>query len=181
MKIIAGKHKGKYIAAPKNLPVRPTTGMAKEALFNILGNYFYFDEVTVLDLFAGTGNICFEFVSRGTQQVTAVDQYFGCTKFIAKIAKELKAPINVIKSDVFKYLEKSTSTFDIIFADPPYNFTTNQFSTIEELVFKRNLLSKEGVLIIEHSKHTSLNDLPYFSYFKKYGGTVFSFFEWNLK
>ena len=73
MRIVSGKYKGRRIVAPKNLPVRPTTDMAKEALFNILNNTYYFDEISVLDLFSGIGSISLEFGSRGTTDITAVD------------------------------------------------------------------------------------------------------------
>ncbi len=177
MRIISGKHKSKRISAPKNLPVRPTTDMAKESLFNIINNLYYFDTISVIDLFAGTGNISYEFASRGTTEIHAVDAHFGCVKFINKIAKELDLPINAFKMDVYKFLEKSPLKTDIIFADPPYDFVEKEFLKIVDLVFERNMLTEEGVLIVEHSKHTSLTEHPKFSYDKRYGGSVFSFFE----
>lgn len=177
MRIISGKQKGRKISAPKKLPVRPTTDMAKEALFNILNNTYYFDAISVTDLFSGTGNISYEFASRGTSQIYAVDADFGCVKFINGISKEFDFNINVIKSDVYKFLEKSSLQTDVIFADPPYNFEADQFLKIVNLVFERSLLLDDGVLIIEHSKHTKLAEHPKFSYSKKYGGNVFSFFE----
>jgi 16S rRNA (guanine966-N2)-methyltransferase len=177
MRIISGIYKSRKIVAPKNLPVRPTTDMAKESLFNILNNTYYFDELVVLDLFAGTGNISYEFASRGTEEIVCVDQDFGCIKFINETAKSFKMPIQTIKSDVFKYLEKSTFKANIIFADPPYNFTDEAFSKIPELVFQNNLLLEDGLLIIEHSKHTDLSNLQNFSFTKSYGGNKFSFFE----
>ncbi|MFD0836148.1 16S rRNA (guanine(966)-N(2))-methyltransferase RsmD [Mariniflexile aquimaris] len=177
MRIISGIYKSRKIVAPKNLPVRPTTDMAKESLFNILNNTYYFDELVVLDLFAGTGNISYEFASRGTEDILCVDQDFGCIKFINETANSFKMPIQTIKSDVFKYLEKSTFKANIIFADPPYNFTEEAFSKIPELVFQNNLLLEDGLLIIEHSKHTDLSNLQNFSYTKSYGGNKFSFFE----
>ncbi len=177
MRIISGKYKSKHIQAPKKLPVRPTTGMAKEALFNILNNLFYFNEISVLDLFAGTGNISFEFVSRGTKNITSVDSFFGCIKFINKISQDLNEDIHTVKSDVFKFLEKSKTSYDVIFADPPYHFETTSFEKIADLVFQNNIINKEGLLIIEHSKHTNLSNHPKFSYSKKYGGNMFSFFE----
>lgn len=177
MRIISGKYKSRKIVAPKNLPVRPTTDMAKESLFNILNNHFYFDAVSVLDLFAGTGNISYEFASRGTEQITCIDQDFGCIKFINQTAEKFDMPINTIKSDVFKFLEKASNQFDIVFADPPYAFTDEAFAKIPELVFKNNLLLENGLLIIEHSKHTDLSNLKYFAYSKSYGGNKFSFFE----
>ncbi|UNY98658.1 RsmD family RNA methyltransferase [Zhouia spongiae] len=177
MRIISGKHKGKRLTAPKKLPVRPTTDFAKEALFNILNNNYYFDELTVLDLFAGTGNISYEFASRGAINITSVDGNTGCIQFISKTARELDFPIRPVKSDVYKFLEKTVEKADIIFADPPYDFSLEDFTKIPELVFSKELLAEEGMLIIEHSKHTDLSGLPQFSYLKRYGGSVFSFFE----
>jgi len=164
MRIISGLYKSRKIVAPKNLPVRPTTDMAKEGLFNVLNNLYYFDDISVLDLFAGTGNISYEFASRGTTNLICVDQDFGCIKFINQTAETFNMPIQTIKSDVFKYLEKANIQTNIIFADPPYGFEDEQFFLIPELVFKNNLLLEEGLLIIEHSKHTNLSDQNHFSY-----------------
>ncbi len=177
MRIISGKHKGRRLSAPKNLPVRPTTDMAKESLFNILNNLYYFDTISVIDLFAGTGNISFEFASRGTQEITAIDSHYACVKYIYNTAKELELDINSLKSDVYRFLEKTPLKADIIFADPPYNFEPEQFLKIVDLVFERNLLNEEGLLIVEHSKHTKLSEHPKFSYNKRYGGNMFSFFK----
>ena len=177
MRIVSGKYKGRRITAPKKLPVRPTTDMAKEALFNILNNQYYFDAVSVIDLFAGTGNISYEFASRGTLQILSVDENYGCIKFINETADSFEMSINTVKSDVFKFLEKSNQTATIIFADPPYEFTLEQFSKIPELVFKNQLLEENGQLIVEHSKYTDLSQLENYSYSKNYGGNVFSFFE----
>jgi 16S rRNA (guanine(966)-N(2))-methyltransferase RsmD len=177
MRIVSGEHKGRKIIAPKKLPVRPTTDMAKESLFNILNNLYYFDEISVLDLFAGTGNISYEFASRGTEQIISVDKDFGCTKFISETSETLEMSIQAIKSDVFKFLESSNQKFSVIFADPPYNFDLEMFSKIPELVFSNNLLEDDGVLIVEHSKHTNLSGLENYSHSKSYGGNVFSFFE----
>ena len=177
MRIISGHFKSRRITAPKNLPVRPTTDMAKESLFNILNNLFYFDDISVLDLFAGTGNISYEFASRGTNQITSVDQDFGCIKFINDTSEKFEMPIQTIKSDVFKFLEKTTLQAHIIFADPPYSFSDEQFTKIAELVFQNNVLANDGILIIEHSKHTDLSSLRHYNYSKSYGGNMFSFFE----
>lgn len=177
MRIISGKLKGRKLLAPKKLPVRPTTDMAKEALFNILNNQFYFDEISVLDLFAGTGNISYEFASRGTEQILAVDSHFGCIKFINQTADQFDLPIQTIKADVFKFLENTKQKHDLIFADPPYDFSIEVFEKIPQLVFENDLLETEGVLIVEHSKHTNLSHLEHFEYAKHYGGNAFSFFE----
>ncbi|WP_223035066.1 RsmD family RNA methyltransferase [Hanstruepera marina] len=177
MRIISGQYKGRRISAPKKLPVRPTTDMAKEALFNIINNQFYFDEISVLDLFSGTGNISYEFASRGTQDITCVDANFGCVKFINETSEGFNMGLKTVKSDVYKYLETAAKQYTIIFADPPYDFSTEHFSKIPELVFNNSLLEENGMLIIEHSKHTSLEHLPHFSFSKSYGGNMFSFFE----
>jgi len=177
MRIISGKYKGKRLYAPKKLPVRPTTDMAKEGLFNILNHHYIFSQVTLLDLFAGTGNISYEFASRGSEHITAVDTHYGCVGYIKNTAKELDFKIDTIKSDVYSYLEKVKRKSDIIFADPPYDFTKEQFTKIAELVFENELLHEDGLLIIEHSKHTKLDDVSNFSNARKYGGSVFSFFE----
>ncbi|WP_274475433.1 RsmD family RNA methyltransferase [Mangrovimonas aestuarii] len=177
MRIISGKYKGRKIVAPKKLPVRPTTDMAKEALFNIVNNLYYFDSISVLDLFSGTGNISYEFASRGTTEITAVDQNFGCIKFINQTAESFDMPIRTIKSDVFKFLEQSKQKYTLIFADPPYDIGDDEFAKVPVLVFENDLLENEGVLIVEHAKHTNLSSLPHFSYSRSYGGSVFSFFE----
>ena len=177
MRIISGIFKGRKLEPPKKLPVRPTTDMAKESLFNILNNQFYFDEVSVLDLFSGTGNISLEFASRGSQDITSVDSNFHCIKFITEMANKFEMPIQVFKSDALKFIESTTKKYTIIFADPPYAFTDEEFSKIPELVFQHKLLEENGLLIIEHSKHTDLSTLEHYSSSRNYGGCVFSFFE----
>ena len=168
MRIISGTNKGKRLIAPKKLPVRPTTDMAKEALFNILNNNFQFSQLSVLDLFSGTGNIAYEFASHGSKEITAVDANYDCVKFIKKTAQELDFNITTIKSDVFKFLEKAYVKADIIFADPPYDFDEKEFLKIPEIVFEKNLLNPNGQLIIEHSKHTNLSDFPNFIEARRY-------------
>lgn len=177
MRIISGTYKGRRITAPKKLPVRPTTDMAKEALFNILRNQYNLNRVEVLDLFAGTGNISYEFGSRGAEQITAVDLHAACVKFIEQTAREFEMPVNAVKSDVLQYLEKTAGKYDIIFADPPYDFETDTFLRIVNLVFETEKLKEDGTLVIEHSKHTSLEDHPRHTETRKYGGSAFSFFS----
>lgn len=179
MRIISGKFKGRRISPPKNLPVRPTTDMSKEALFNVLNNHFHFENLKVLDLFAGTGNISYEFASRGSNNITSVDGDFGCVKFIKQTASEFDFNIAAIKSDVLKFIEKSNSKYNIIFADPPYALDQKMFDTIVLSVFTHDLLEEEGMMIIEHSKYTKLDHLIHFSFKKSYGGSIFSFFEMN--
>jgi len=177
MRIISGKYKGKRLVAPKKLPVRPTTDMAKEGLFNILNNQYNFSKLSVLDLFAGTGNISFEFASRGTDMIICVDAHYACLGYIKNTTKELDLAITTIKSDVYHYLEKVPQKFDVIFADPPYDFALEQFKKIADLVFENELLKEDGVLIIEHSKYTLLDEVEHFDNSRKYGGSVFSFFK----
>lgn len=179
MRIISGKYKGRRINPPKNLPVRPTTDMCKEALFNILNNNFNFSGLKVLDLFSGTGSISYEFASRGSEPIVSVDGDMGCVNFIKKTAKEFDFDITAIKSDVFKFLEKSKGSYDIIFADPPYDMDQKDFEKIIEIICENELLEKDGMMIIEHSKYTSLEHMENFSYAKNYGGSVFSFFEYE--
>lgn len=176
MRIISGKHKGRHLMAPKNLPVRPTKDMAKEALFNILNNQYYFADIKVLDLFAGTGNISYEFASRGVAAITAVDMDMGCITYINKVSIQLELGIQALKNDVFSFLSKNSGQFDIIFADPFYDMDEADFAKIPELVFANNTLLADGVLVIEHSKRMNLGDLPNFQNSRKYGGSVFSFF-----
>lgn len=177
MRIISGKHKGRNLLAPKKLPVRPTKDMAKEGLFNILHNTYYFPDLKVLDLFAGTGNISYEFSSRGVGSILAIDAHAGCIQFIDKTVALLDMDIRTLKSDVFTFLQQNTAQFDIIFADPFYDMDLVDFEKLPQLVFEKDLLLEDGVLIIEHSNKTGLEHLPHFNNSRKYGGSVFSFFK----
>jgi 16S rRNA (guanine966-N2)-methyltransferase len=177
MRIISGKYKGRRISPPKGLPVRPTTDMSKEALFNVINNHFSFESLKILDLFAGTGNISYEFASRGSAPITSVDGDFGCVKFIKQVAAEYDFNIAATKSDVFKFLERNNASFDIIFADPPYALDQKIFEKIVLLIFEKNTLNDDGMMIIEHSKYTKLDHMDNFSFKKTYGGSIFSFFE----
>jgi 16S rRNA (guanine(966)-N(2))-methyltransferase RsmD len=179
MRIISGKYKGRRIIPPKNLPVRPTTDMSKEAVFNVLNNHFNFSELKILELFAGTGSISYEFASRGCSPILCVDGDMGCVNFIKKTAKEFEFDITAIKIDVFKFLEKHHGNYDIIFADPPYNLAQNEFEKIIELIFENELLDDQGMLVVEHSKYTKLEHMANFSFQKNYGGSVFTFFEFD--
>jgi 16S rRNA (guanine966-N2)-methyltransferase len=176
MRIIGGRLKGIRFNAPESLPVRPTTDMAKEALFNILYNTYDFEECEVLDLFCGTGNISFEFASRGIKKVTAVDKHSGCVYWVKSIIDkyDLKE-IALQKADVFKFLEQPRQTYQIIFADPPYNLPT--IPLIPELVMKNKLLSDNGLLIVEHPSLFKLNGQPGYKETRRYGNSSFSFFE----
>ena len=177
MRIISGNHKGRRLRAPKKLPVRPTTDMAKEALFNILSNRFDFDKLKVLDLFSGTGNISYEFCSRGTTFIQAIEKDRRCIKYIQETSKLLEMPIEAVNLDAFTYLEKTIQKYNIIFADPPYALDQTNFSKLVHTIFERKLLKANGICIIEHSKHTNLSFIKNFIELKTYGGNCFSFFE----
>ena len=181
MRIIGGIHRGKTIHVTKGMDVRPTTDFAKEGLFNILNNKLDFEGLEVLDLFSGTGNIAFEFASRGAT-VTCLDKNFECIRFISDTTKKLNLKINTLKGDVFKFLKTLSSTssptgnqkYDLIFADPP--FALENIPEIHQWVFQNNLLKDGAWLIIEHGPTTKLTELPHFFEQRKYGNVNFSFF-----
>lgn len=176
MRIISGILKSRRISPPKNLPVRPTTDMAKEALFNILHNQYGLESMVALDLFSGTGSIAFEFYSRECEHITAVDQNIKCIRFIRSTKENLKMDsLEVVQANCFSFLKSTWKKYDIIFADPPYDMP--DFAKIVELVFERNLINPEGVLIVEHSKDTNLSHFPAYVTTRNYGSVHFSFFE----
>ncbi|MCK5338185.1 MAG: 16S rRNA (guanine(966)-N(2))-methyltransferase RsmD [Bacteroidales bacterium] len=176
MRIIGGDHKGRRIHAPAGLPVRPTTDMAKEALFNILHNYYDFEGIKVLDLFAGIGSISYEFASRDAAEVHSVEMNPRCVNFITETSRKLDLKnLFVIRANVFTYLKRSGKKFDIIFADPPYDL--EGIETIPDLVFENDLLDKEGWLIVEHSAGIDFSAHPNFDQNRKYGKVNFSMFS----
>ncbi len=176
MRIIGGTLKGLRLNPPKNLPVRPTTDLAKEALFNILQNQIEFDEITVLDLFSGTGNITYEFASRGAKQVVAVDRSMHCINYIKDTSRQHGlSTIKTFKADIFKYLQLETEQYDLIFADPPYDL--NQIPEIPKIIFDKELLATDGLLIVEHQSMQNLSIHPAFVEVRKYGHSSFSFFK----
>ncbi len=150
--------------------------MAKEALFNILSNQLEITELKVLDLFSGTGNISLEFASRDALQITAVDLNFGCYNYLKNTSKEQNLnQIKAVKADVFKFLKQETDQFDFIFADPPFDLS--RIPEIPSLIFERNLLSENGMLVIEHQSMQDLSAHPKFIEKRKYGYSAFSFFK----
>jgi len=176
MRIISGIHKGRTIHPPKNLPVRPTTDFAKEAIFNILNNHFDYENCKVLDLFCGTGNITYEFASRECNDITSIDSDHHCAAFVKKSIEEYKmTQVRVIKSDVFSFLKNAFGNYDIIFADPPYDL--DKINTIPDLIFQQNLLKENGWLIVEHGPKTNFSQHPRFKEHRKYGNVNFSIFE----
>lgn len=175
MRIISGKFGGRRFVPPGKIPARPTTDKAKEALFNILSNRYDLSETRVLDLFAGTGNISFEFVSRGCPEIIAVERNFSGIAFIKKTVEELGIQeLSPVRADVFKFLRAESSTFDLIFADPPYDL--HNFPDIVHIVFERKMLNENGCLIVEHSGLVNTGGLPGFGERRQYGQSSFSFF-----
>lgn len=176
MRIISGKFGRRLIKPPKNLPIRPTTDLAKESLFNILNNKTEFRGKTALDLFSGTGSLAYEFVSRGCTHVLAVEQNHACVRFIQQTAEEYgMEELKVIRGDVFRFIKSAMGTFDIIFADPPYSM--ENIPEISLKIFERGLLKDEAWLIIEHPGEIDLSDQEHFVEHRKYGKVNFSFFQ----
>ena len=175
MRIISGSHRGR-ILRPQGLPVRPTTDMAKESLFNILNNYIDFESVNVMDLFAGTGSISLEFASRGSNSILSIDNNGRCIDYIVKMAAELKfSNLSVIRASVFAFLARPAGKYDVIFADPPYDL--NDREKIPGLIFDNNWLADNGWFILEHDKSISFKDFPFFMEERQYGKIHFSFFR----
>ncbi len=177
MRIIKGSHQRRLIHVPAGLPVRPTTDMAKESLFNILSNEIDFEGLAALDLFSGTGSIAYEMASRGCGKIVAVDQHPKCTQFITETAKLLQmSSLQVIRADVFRFLKSLSSPFDLIFADPPYDLPKEQYDEMLSTVLEKNLLKEEGILVLEHSKNIRFIDHPNIFDTRRYGKVHFSFF-----
>lgn len=176
MRIISGAYRGKQIHPPKNFKARPTTDFAKESLFNILLNKYDMDELDVLDLFSGTGSITYEFVSRGARSVVAIEKELAHFNFIRKTCQELKTDlVTVIRGDVFRYLNRPSQSFDIIFADPPYD--NPLLDTLPDLIFNTKILAKDGTFILEHPGNHTFTSHGHFAEHRKYGGVNFSFFR----
>ncbi len=178
MRIIGGQFKGRRFNPPaKNWPTRPTTDFAKEGLFNILANHLDFEELKVLDLFGGTGNHSYEFISRGCRDVTYVDQFPGCLKFVRETAKKLdiESYIRIFKSDVFKFIERNGEKYDYIFAGPPYALPT--IDSIPDLVLDKGMLKEDGWFVMEHNPNHSYETHERCFMVRNYGKTIFSFFK----
>ena len=175
MRIISGSHKGRRILAPKKLPVRPTTDRSKEGLFNILQHRLNFKSLNVLDLFSGTGNISYEFASRGVANIAAVDQNRHCVNFIKKTAIDLELNIEISQCDSISFLEKKTSHYDLIFGDPPYDWVTEAYFVL--ILEAKKSLNESGLIILEHSAFIDLSTGQGFDFSRTYGGSVFSFFK----
>lgn len=180
MRIISGTLKGRRIEPKEELPVRPTTDMARESLFNILNNYVDYEESTVMDLFSGTGAVAFEFVSRGAKSVTAVEINNRCVDFIRKTAEKFGIDnMQVVRADVFDMLKRAYRKFDIVFADPPYS--SPDLPKLPDIVFEKGILTDDGIFILEHPAEHSFEDHPHFWQHRRYGKVNFTFFATKLE
>lgn len=176
MRIITGKYRGKQIHTPINLPVRPTTDFAKESLFNILNNIVDIESLNVLDLFAGTGSISYEFFSRGSELVTAIDIDPHCVAFINKMALSMKAEnLEAVREDVFQFLNHPFGEYDLVYADPPYDM--KGIDTLPDLVLGSSILKENAWFILEHSRDHDFSRHLGFDRHRKYGNVNFSFFR----
>ncbi|MBC8172708.1 MAG: RsmD family RNA methyltransferase [Chitinophagales bacterium] len=175
MRIVAGKLKGRRFQPPKNIPARPTTDFAKEGLFNILTNHFDLEDVSFLDLFAGTGSLSYEMASRGSSDIVSVEKDGRSAAFIKKSAEEFHLNINVMQLDVFQYLRNTKRKFDIIFAGPPY--ALENLAELPNEIFELQLLATNGWFILEHNPHHNFDLHLNFKNKRNYGSTIFSIFE----
>ncbi len=176
MRIISGRFKGRRFTPPTNITARPTTDFAKESLFNLINNQMDIEGCTTLDLFAGTGSISYEFVSRDCLHATAVEMSDKHISYIRKIITQLKIDnLKVYKQDVFRYLANSAGSYDLIFADPPYQL--DNIMDIPDAVFNNSRLNADGLLIVEHGSKTSFTEHKNFTEHRNYGNVHFSFFK----
>ena len=176
MRIVSGKYKGRAINPPRNLRARPTTDFAKENLFNVLGNLVDFEQCDVLDLFAGTGSISYEFASRGARSVISVEINPVHYNFIRQTAAQLGiGNLYPVKANAFLYLKSCTKQFDVIFSDAPYDLEGSE--QVVKLVLAGNLLRPEGIFIFEHSKKMDFSACEEFWQLRSYGSVQFSFFK----
>ncbi len=179
MRIVGGKHKGRVFNPPmKKWKTRPTTDFAKEGLFNVLQNYLDLSACSAIDLFAGTGNISFELLSRGVNSIQIVEKYGPCIAFIKSIMNELdndESNIVYFKGDVFKFLNTSRSNVDLVFADPPYDFKF--YPKLVEKVLELKGFNEGGLFVLEHDKRNHFEDHSHFDFSRIYGNVIFSFFR----
>lgn len=176
MRIITGQYKGRHFDIPRTFKARPTTDFAKENIFNVLNGYIDFDGASALDLFAGTGSISLEMLSRGCRPVVSVEGDRDHARFIAECMKKIGTADNVlVRGDVFRFVKKCHSQFDLIFADPPY--ALGQLPQIPQLVLDSGILSDGGIFVFEHGKHNDFSDHPRFVEHRSYGSVNFSLFR----
>jgi len=176
LRIIGGKYRGRRIVPPRGFKARPTTDFARESLFNILNNRIDFGEIRVLDLFAGTGSISYEFASRGAREVDLVEKDMKHISGIRRIIKDMGIDnIRSIHIDTRTYLKICTVKYDVVFADPPYDLPW--LKEIPDLVFESGVIKEEGFFILEHPRNMSFSKHKLFFEHRNYGGVNFSFFR----
>ncbi len=177
MRVISGIYKRRRFDVPSNFKARPTTDFAKENLFNVLSNLIDFENhVTALDLFAGTGSISIELVSRGCDKVVSIEKDPQHFAFIRQVMDTVKTDrCFPIRGDVFRYIERCNERYDLIFADPPYEL--KGLDTIPSLIFEHGLLKEDGLLVLEHGKQNNFEDDPHFMERRVYGSVNFSLFR----
>lgn len=174
MRIISGEYRNRKLATPEDLSIRPTMDRSKEALFNIIGMDIY--DARFLDLFAGSGSIGIEALSRGASKVTCVDNNINSIKIINKNNEIVEGQINVVKSDCVRFVEANTSQWDFIFMDPPYDIDLHIVNKLLEIIFTNNLLLENGKVIIELASDTKFEHPLVYDY-RKYGASSFYFFK----
>lgn len=176
MRIISGIHGGRRISPPANMPhTRPTTDIAKEGLFNIIQNNLDIESLKTLDLFGGTGCISYELASRGATEQVIVEKDPKMYAFIQKTIEVLNFKhINVIKQDVFSFMQFTKEKYDLIFAGPPYALTT--IDELPRMVFKQQLLNKGGWFVLEHTPRNDYKKFEHYNKERNYGTTIFSIF-----
>ena len=176
MRIVSGKFRGIRFEPPKDITARPTTDFAKENIFNVLGNLIDFEGLRVLDLFAGTGSISYEFLSRGAESVTAIEMSQTHINFIQKTAQKLKIDnLTIYRSDVFRFLQKASASYDVVFADPPYQMPN--ISDLPTLVLEAGVLKEEGIFLLEHGRQNDFSCNPRLFDSRHYGNVHFSLFR----
>lgn len=175
MRIIRGKYGRRRFDVPHNITARPTTDFARENIFNVLENLEDFESKSACDLFAGTGAVSFEFLSRGCSYVTSVEKASTQARFIKSVAEKLgDENLHLIRGDVFKFIAEDQRAYDFVFADPPYDHP--RFDEIPELILNSNLVKPGTIVIIEHSKDRDYSMLPGFNQRRAYGSVNFSIF-----
>lgn len=176
MRIITGQYKGRHFDIPRAFKARPTTDFAKENIFNVLQGYVDFEGAEALDLFAGTGSISLELVSRGCAKVVSVEADRDHAHFIRECFKKLGEECDIlVKGDVFRFLKTCKQQFDFIFADPPY--ALKELPLIPDLVLDGGLLKEEGIFVFEHGKNNDFSSHPRFIEHRSYGSVNFSLFR----
>ena len=178
MRIITGKYKGRHFDIPRTFKARPTTDFAKENIFNVMLQIADFDGATALDLFAGTGSITLELLSRGCSRVVSVEKDRDHHRFICQCLEKLnvgRSEAIALHADVFRFVKSCREQFDIVFADPPY--ALKELPEIPDLVLGGNLLSPGGILVFEHGKDHDFSAHPDFMQHRQYGSVNFSIFR----